>query len=162
TITMTTEKAAPLETDVPLSQSMLWRLQREFYDQRGLKVWTQDMLPQYITNNPFIAEIYARVVFGFLLDCGGASAGISPQNPLRILELGAGPGKFSWLFLKNLTALLSAGGIPPQSVRYCMTDAAESLIEAWRTNSYLAEFVAAGILEFVKFRAGEKVDLPFL
>ena len=99
---MTTEKTAPLETDVPLSQSIIWRLQREFYDRRGLKVWAEDMLPQYITNNPFIAEIYARIVFGFLSDCNrpgvGGSGSISPQNPLRILELGAGPGKFSYLF----------------------------------------------------------------
>src|SRR5262252_4344979 len=109
---MTTAKTAPLETDVPLSQSVIWRLQREFYNQRGLKIWTEDLLPQYITNNPFIAEIYARIVFGFFSDCNrrGAdgSEAISPRSPLRIVELGAGPGKFSYLFLRNLTALLHA------------------------------------------------------
>jgi hypothetical protein len=163
---MTTEKTAPLETDVPLSQSIIWRLQREFYNQRGLKIWTEDMLPQYITNNPFIAEIYARIVFGFFCDSSGpdakASEAISPHNPMRIVELGAGPGKFSYLFLRNLTTLLRAQGVEPESVRYYMTDASESLIEAWRANIYLAEFAGAGVLEFERLQAGEEADFRFL
>ncbi|HLJ29314.1 MAG TPA: hypothetical protein VKY85_21585 [Candidatus Angelobacter sp.] len=100
-----------LETDVPLSQSVIWRLQREFYVQRGLKAWTEDMVPNFITNNPFIAEIYARIVFSFLTDCAGPEP--SPANPLRILELGAGVGKFSYLFLRHLMPLLRAGNFAP-------------------------------------------------
>src|SRR6478609_8029147 len=94
-----------LEIDVPLSQSLIWRLQRDFYAQRGLKAWNEDLVPSYITNNPFIAEIYAGIVAAFLQDCMSA-AQLSPENPLRILELGAGTGKFSYLFLRKLTALL--------------------------------------------------------
>ncbi len=60
---------AVLETEVPLSQSLIWRLQRDFYAQRGIKAWTEDMVPSYITNNPFIAEIYAQIVAGFVTDC---------------------------------------------------------------------------------------------
>ncbi len=148
----------PLERDVPLSQSLIWRLQRQFYVERGIKAWTEDMVPQYITNNPFITEIYARIVFSFLHDCGQ----LSPQNPLRILELGAGPGKFSYLFLCQLTALLRAGNIALDTVRYCMTDCSESLIETWRTNSYLAEFVACGMLEFELFQAGEEIKSQYV
>ena len=59
----------PLERDMPLSQSVIWRLQRVFYVQRGLKAWTEDLVPNFITNNPFIAEIYVRIVADFLGDC---------------------------------------------------------------------------------------------
>jgi len=148
----------PLERDVPLSQSLIWRSQRQFYLQRGLKAWTDDMVPQYITNNPLIAEIYASVVFSFLCDCGK----LSPQNPLRILELGAGPGKFSYLFLRHITPLLRAKDIPVGTVRYCMTDCSESVFQAWRTNSYLAEFVASGMLEFELLQAGEEIKSQFV
>lgn len=105
-----------LETDVPLSQSLIWRLQRDFYAQRGLKAWTEDLVPSYITNNPFIAEMYAQIVAGFISDCmqPAQRAPLSPENPLRILELGAGTGKFSYLFLRKLTALLQARKIAPQ------------------------------------------------
>src|SRR5579859_1445819 len=141
-----------LETDVPLSQSLIWRLQREFYAQRGLKAWTDDLVPSYITNNPFIAEIYAQIVSGFLSDfielSKAASRPLSPDNPLRILELGAGTGKFTYLFLRKLTPLLEARKIPSQIVRYSMADCSEDLLAEWRANRYLAEFVKAGMLEF--------------
>lgn len=149
-----------LETDVPLSQSVIWRLQQDFYARRGLKAWTEDMVPSYITNNPFIAEMYAEIVAGFLADCREQSQKISrplsPENPLRILELGAGTGKFSCLFLRKLSALLRDQKIPQQPVRYCMSDCSESLIAEWRTNVYLAEFVKAGMLEFKLVRVEEE------
>src|SRR4051812_10203621 len=63
------QKPTLLESDVSLSNSLIWRRQREFYVQRGLKAWTEDLVPNFITNNPFIAAIYARVVFNFLGDC---------------------------------------------------------------------------------------------
>ncbi|MGC2697789.1 MAG: SAM-dependent methyltransferase [Candidatus Angelobacter sp.] len=146
-----------LETDVQLSQSVIWRLQRDFYVQRGLKAWTEDMVPAYITNNPFMAEIYADIVAGFLDDCMNSSPAesqpLSPENPLRILELGAGTGKFSYLFLRKLTALLEARKISPRILRYSMADCSESLLADWRANPCLAEFAANGILEFHLHRA---------
>src|ERR1700740_2950565 len=81
------DEPAVLEKDVPLSSSLIWRLQREFYAQRGLKAWTEDQVPSYITNNPFIAEIYAEIVGGFLSDCielsKAESRPLSPENPLH-------------------------------------------------------------------------------
>ncbi|HEX3156178.1 MAG TPA: SAM-dependent methyltransferase, partial [Candidatus Angelobacter sp.] len=81
------------------------------------------------------------------------------ESSLRILELGAGTGKFSYLFLRKLTALLQSNNIPSQLVRYCMTDTAENLIAEWRENSYLQEFVNSGILEFEVFQAGQQSQL---
>src|ERR1041384_925361 len=101
-----------LERDVPLSQSVIWRLQRDFYAQRGLKAWNEDLVPSYITNNPFIAEIYAGIVAAFVQDClSHSNAPLSPENPLLVLELGAGTGKFSYLFLRKLTALLKNNSV---------------------------------------------------
>jgi hypothetical protein len=149
-----------LETDVTLSQSVIWGLQRDFYAQRGLKAWNEDLVPSYITNNPFIAEIFAGIVATFVQDCmSSAQRGypsLSPENPLRILELGAGTGKFSYLFLRKLTPLLQSQNIPLQFVRYCMTDTSESLVAEWRANAYLQEFVSSGVLEFAVFQAGQE------
>jgi tetratricopeptide (TPR) repeat protein len=160
------QDSAVLETDVPLSQSLIWRLQRDFYAQRGLKAWTEDIIPSYITNNPFIAEIYAEVVAGFVSDCMKLvqrdTQQLSKENPLRILELGAGSGKFSYLFLRSLTALLQARKITPEIVRYCMADCSESLLADWRANRCLREFVESGILEFQLHRIeqGQSSMLP--
>lgn len=147
-----------LETDVPLSQSVIWRMQREFYVQRGIKAWTEDLVPQFITNNPFIAEIYARIAFNFLGDCGD----VSTTKPLRIFELGAGMGKFSYLFLRKLTDLLLNKGLAPGTIRYCITDCSESVVQELRSNKYLAEFVSSGILVFEQFQVGEEIHSHFL
>src|SRR2546421_11780093 len=92
-----------LENDVLLSDSLIWRWQREFYAQRGMKAWVEDLVPNFLTNNPLIADMYARVVFSFICDCMGGerqeSQTLPPGGSLHILELGAGPGKFAYLFL---------------------------------------------------------------
>ena len=145
-------RAELLERDVPLSRSIIWRLQRDFYSHRGLKAWTEDRIPSYITSNPLIAEIYAEIVAAFFTDCAAHPTTLYPplsaENPLRILELGAGTGKFACLFLRKLTALLRDRGISPGSVQYTMADCSEQVIAEWRTNRYLSEFVAAGVLQF--------------
>src|SRR5579883_3035786 len=154
---------AVLERNSPLSQSIIWRLQTEFYAQRGTKAWSEDQVPCYITSNPCIAEIYARMVAAFLSDCTRHSSGqakpVSRQNPLRILELGAGPGKFAYLFLLQLSRLLNETEIPLDVVRYCMTDCSASSIQSWRENKYLLEFVERGVLEFQLLEA-DKATSP--
>lgn len=148
-----------LETDVPLSQSVIWRRQRDFYLNRGLKAWSEDLVPNFITNNPFIAEVYSRIVFGFLCDCGTS---VLPEQPLRILEIGAGTGKFSFLFLRQLTELMHRKNMALESVRYGMTDCPPELVESWGRNPWLKEFVDSGMLQFEVLRAGERIDSPFL
>ena len=140
-----------LETAIPLSQSLIWALQTSYYAQRGLKAWTEDEVPSYITSNPFIAEAYAAMVAAFLEDCRPLSA----ANPVRILELGAGTGKFSCLFLRKFMPLLHERNIAPENVRYSMIDCSPELLAYWRSNEYLAEFSQAGILDFQLLRAGE-------
>ncbi|HET9284387.1 MAG TPA: SAM-dependent methyltransferase [Candidatus Angelobacter sp.] len=149
-----------LESGVSLSQSVIWGLQRDYYARRGLKAWSEDNVPSYITSNPFIAEVYAGIVAAFIDDSTSPSvpgaAQLSPERPLRILELGAGTGKFAYLFLRKLTALLEVKKIPPQVIRYCMADCSQDLLAAWKENPYLARFTAAGILEFDLLLAGEE------
>jgi len=143
-----------LETRVPLSSSIIWEAQREFYRGRGIKAWTEDRVPEFITNNPFIADAYARMVFAFFQDCGDSSG-----SSLRILELGAGTGKFAYLFLRRFSDLLNGYNVPQGNFRYRMTDCSESLVDWWRENRYLQEFVATGILEFECLRADGKPPL---
>lgn len=166
TVITSGEEPVVLESDVPLSSSVIWRLQREYYQQRGLKAWSDDRVPQYITNNPFIAEIYARIIFSFLCDCIQlARTGTQPlsgENPLRILELGAGSGKFSYLFLRKLADLMRAENIAVNTVRYCMTDCSENLLQSWRANAYLADFVNQGMLVFEQFQAGDETESSFV
>ena len=155
-----------LESAARLSDSVVWRLQRDSYVRRGLRAWTEDLVPHFITNNPFFAEIHARIVFAFICDClescEKGSDRLAPQKRIRILELGAGTGKFSFLFLRHLETLLRSRDLPLERVRYCMTDCSEGLIETWRTNPYLAEFAERNILELQAFDALQEISPRFL
>lgn len=152
-----------LEQDVHLSESLIWRRQREFYSQRGLKAWTEDMVPNFATNNPFIAGIYARIVLSFVRDClkpGEGESAVPTLASLRILEMGAGTGKFAFLFLRRLTALFRTERLPVK-LRYCIADCSEDLVHDWCNNPYLAEFVDSGVLEFCALRADESIPSSF-
>src|SRR5215831_2375363 len=87
----------PLESDFPLSTSMVWRLQRTFYSDQGVAAWSQSNVPQSVTTSPNIARAYARVALGFLRDLAPA---LDLSQPVYIVELGAGSGRFAYRFLK--------------------------------------------------------------
>jgi hypothetical protein len=149
-----------LESDLPLSQSRIWQRQRDFYRRQGIAAWSVERVPNFITNNPFFADTYARIICGFLRDCQALE--MASGSPLRILELGAGAGKFSYLFLRRLCALLREQGLPHDIVRYCMTDCAEAVIDAWKRNPYLGELSRTGMLQFELLDASTIGDSKFL
>ena len=145
-----------LEQGRPLSQSLLWQLQRDFFERQGIAAWSQVNVPHYITNNPFIAQAYARVVCGFLRDCraldgAGGFPPLNPDEPVYIIELGAGPGRFAYHFLRSLTASLRGAGLQDVRICYVLTDFHDRLCEFWRTHARLEPFVTAGQMDFGRF-----------
>jgi hypothetical protein len=142
-----------LEADQRLSRSLLWQAQRAFFQQRGIEAWRTGAVPHYITNNPALAHAYAEVVLGFLrdgLDATGLGR-IDPSEPVTIVELGAGSGRFGYLFSKALRELqrhAPHGGAP---VRYVMTDVAQTSLDFWRSHPALQPLVKQGVLDFAAF-----------
>ena len=96
-----------------------------------------------------LATAYARVVLAFLRD----DTPDTDDEPLHILELGAGSGRFAFLFLTVLTALERRAGVPALPIRYVMTDATDATIRFWRRHEAFAPFVRAGRLDFARFDA---------
>ena len=50
-----------LEDFNKFSESHLWDLMLAFYDQKGPNSWAENIVPNVITSNPFIAKCYAKV-----------------------------------------------------------------------------------------------------
>ena len=83
-----------VEDFVPYDQSVQWQLTQAYYEQRGIRAWTQGDLPFQATCNYPATRQHA----GFLVDLVDAleAAGkLDPQDPIRVLELGAGSGVFA-------------------------------------------------------------------
>ena len=95
-----------LEGFTPCSKSHLWKLMMSFYERKGPESWSQGIVPHFITCNAFIGRQYAKVLHGFIKDCmrPNSKIGLDVNEPLYIIELGTGSGKFSFYMLKALEA----------------------------------------------------------
>ncbi|WP_410512401.1 SAM-dependent methyltransferase [Paenibacillus sp. BR2-3] len=138
------------------SEAPIWELQRDYYEEQGIKAWNNDAVPQYITNNPMIAAAYAEMIFGFLQD-RAALGHIS--EPVTILELGAGAGRLAFHILKKLCEIRDYAGIPLPSFRYVMSDLPSKNISSWQQHPGLQPFVEQGLLDFARFDAVHDTEL---
>ncbi len=147
-----------IEKNQRLSKSVLWSLQTAAYCQFGPKAWSDKGVPFYPTSNPFIARQYAQVVIGYLRDCltEGSPTKIDLSEPVYILDLGAGTGRFGYLFLKNLIELLGMLRRDDLKIRYVMTDIAPSNIAFWKAHPYLQTLTRLGLLDFAFYHHEEQ------
>jgi tetratricopeptide (TPR) repeat protein len=72
---------------------------------------------------------------------------------MHLIELGAGSGRFAFLFLTALEAMEQRAGVTRLPVRYVMTDATDANIRFWERHEALAPFVRSGRLDFARFDA---------
>jgi tetratricopeptide (TPR) repeat protein len=145
-----------------LSQSLLWQLQRRYFTRQGIDAWRQGIVPQYITSNPITAYAYAQVVTGFLRDCRAANRPFDASQPLYLIELGAGSGRFAYHFLNSFRPPGTQAAGQPLSICYVMTDLAERTVDYWRSQPDLQPFVEAGQLDFACFDAEQPRALTLL
>ena len=140
-----------IERGCRLSESRLWALQRGYYDSLGVTAWNKGPVPHYITNNSYIAWSYARVVRAFLVDLERSGA-YDASEPVYIVELGAGAGRFGYMFVRHLLDLTERRGL---GVRFCyvMTDFAPKNLAFWRDHERLRDLHARGVLDLARFDA---------
>lgn len=151
-----------LEERCRLSESVIWTLQRAFYEAQGPSAWKPKGIPFWMTSNRFFARAMARVVLGFLRDASAAGA-LDAGAPVDVLELAAGSGQFAFSFLRALRELKDAvPGLAPLRVRYVMTDLARSNVEAWRAHPSLRPFVDEGRLDFARFDLEQDAEVRLL
>lgn len=152
-----------LESGRRLSESSTWRLQREFFDRRGAKAWSENRVPSHVTSNAYIAEAYLQLALRFIQDGVTAPPGspmaIDPEQPVHILELGAGHGYFGYLFLCKLLEVSAQLPFTMPPVRYVLTDFTESNLAAWRAHPRLEPFFKAGMLDLARFDAERDTEL---
>lgn len=141
------------------SEAPIWDIQRKYYEEEGLKAWNNDQVPQYITSNPMIAAAYAEMIFGFLQDRAGKAESL---EPIHIVELGAGSGRFAFHVLHELCRLIDYAGIALPSFRYIMTDLAMNNVLAWKEHPALQSFIAKGMLDVARFDAVEDTALHLI
>lgn len=166
---MATETTPPepglLESGRRLSLSSIWRLQRQFFDERGVRAWSERIVPTHVTSNAFMAHAYARVVMQFAIECaskpvGGALA-LDRTEPIYVVELGAGSGYFAYLFLNKLLELQTRSGLEIPRICYVATDFTQSNVDYWARHACFAPFLEYGLFDVARFDAArdERMEL---
>src|SRR5687768_9306118 len=110
-----------IERERRFSDSLLWKLMRQYYATRGPAAWHSGDVPSYATCNTFIAKTYALATLTYLCDARAAGH-IDPAHPIYIVELAAGVGRFAFQFLRKWRELKSESPLRDLDVRYVMTD----------------------------------------
>jgi tetratricopeptide (TPR) repeat protein len=137
-----------LEWQQPYARSLIWDLQRRYFEAAGVEAWRQGEVPHYITSNPAIAHGYAEIVMALQRD----RAALAPTDgPLHICELGVGSGRFTFHFLTALARLCDQENIPLSSFRYIATDIVDANLDFLACHPRLDPFFAAGVLDLAPF-----------
>ena len=123
-------KKKRIDGPCPLSDSVLWRWQRRFYEDQGPVAFTSGVVPWRITSCLLLAESYADAAVAFARDVPG---------PLQILELGGGVGRLAF----QLMRALAHRGV---AFHYRFTDASAANLEAAAAHPQLAQWIARGVL----------------
>jgi len=126
-----------IEEGVPFSESLLWKLQHNAYKHSGPRAWK-------ISNNPYIARAYAWQTIAAIRDW---ESELDPNAPLYIVEVGAGAGRFSYLYLKELTRLLPI----EQQICLVISDNVEDYLDFWLNHPKLKSFIDDGKLDFANY-----------
>jgi tetratricopeptide (TPR) repeat protein len=139
-----------IEEKSPLSKSVLWDLQKAFFDNQGPDAWIKGIVPQYVTTNPYIAKVYAKTAFGYCRDYFNRED-FDREKTLYIMELAAGVGRFTYVFLKCFTELLKGSSLRGLKFKYIVSDFSEKNINYWQQHECLKEFFEAGVLDCATF-----------
>eukprot|EP00656_Telonema_subtile_P018168 TRINITY_DN19793_c0_g1_i1.p1 TRINITY_DN19793_c0_g1~~TRINITY_DN19793_c0_g1_i1.p1 ORF type:complete len:800 (-),score=116.76 TRINITY_DN19793_c0_g1_i1:4-2403(-) len=160
-----------LEKASRFGESVMWTLMERWYERSGTEAWGElGAVPCYITSNQFICKQYASLVAGLVRDLKSMSArvpgdkrseyaALDLSEPVYIVEVAGGHGKFTHLMLR---ALRKERYLKKIKVCMVLTDFSESTIEQLRSKPELRRWVDRGLLDFAVFDVGNTVQLELL
>jgi hypothetical protein len=149
-------KFAPLVRGTRLSEAPIWSLLRRYYIERGPDAWQRDGIPYFVTSNPRIADVYARVIAGFLRELTVAG---EDAQPVYIVELAAGIGRFGHSLLQRLRHHRRHPALARIPIKYVMTDVAERNLDMLSAHPRLRPFIEEGLLDMAVLDADDASEL---
>ena len=145
-----------IESKKPFSESLIWQLNRIFYQDRGITAWSEGIVPYHSTSNSKVGKIYAELIFAFLKDLmvkGGN------QEVVYILELGAGHGRLAFHILKHLEKLVDSTNLRVPKYCYVLSDIVEDNLSFFHTHPQFQNYFEQGLLDLAYFDAVESTEL---
>lgn len=141
-------KKHKIESNKSFSKSLVWNLNKSYYQSAGLDAWTTDGVPHQLTSNAMVGKTYAFLIFAYLKDL--CTQGFTDKT-IYILEMGAGHGRLAYHIMIHLKRLISSSklNIPPYC--YIISDIAESNLQFFSTHRQFQPFIEEGIMDICYF-----------
>ena len=149
-----------LESFQLFSESRIWQLNRDYYQEKGVAAWSQGKVPHQITSNSLVGKTYAELILGVLKDRAKLNA---LQETIYILELGAGHGRLAYHILKHLDKILALNHIPLPPFCYILSDIGEKNLTFFKEHTQLRCYYEKGTLDYAYYDAigGDSIHLRY-
>jgi tetratricopeptide (TPR) repeat protein len=153
-----------LESNVPFAESIIWQLNRSYYQQAGLSAWSEGVVPHNMTSSAFVGKTYAGIILGFLKDVaaewqedGKQKSSVSrlpgaiTDEKVYIIELGSGHGRLAFHILQELEYLMTFEQDELPSYCLILTDIVESNLHFFQTHPQFKAYIDKGKLDVAYF-----------
>lgn len=147
-----------LEEKTAFSKSMMWQLQRRYYEEEGIEAWRTGEVPHYVTSNPVMGKTYAELVLALLRDLALKGQG---DEKVYLLELGAGHGRLCYHFFKHFEKYYESSALALPPFCYVLSDFTSANLDFWKGQEQLQAYVKKGWLDYCLFDA-EKTETVHL
>ncbi|MGD9592445.1 MAG: SAM-dependent methyltransferase [Candidatus Berkiella sp.] len=145
-----------------LSNSVLWQRMHQYYEQLGTQIWEEEVVPQQITNNTYLANNYAKLIVAQMQDYILKHGEPKDDAPFYVLEIGAGHGRLSFYLLENLRRAFEIFNWPKKWLKFVMTDISLKSLETWQSHHALKPFMDEGWMDIAVFNANEDTQLKLV
>ena len=144
----------------PFAESLIWQINRDYYQQTGIDAWRKGTVPHNLTSNAMVGKTYAELVFAFLKDLAVKG---QKDETVYILEVGAGHGRLAFHILKHLERLVGRVGLELPKYCFVLSDIVEENLNFFLDHPQFQSYFERGILDVAYFDAieGKELELRY-
>jgi SAM-dependent MidA family methyltransferase len=153
---MDNSKRYIVETAKPFADSLIWSINRDYYQKAGVDAWRKNTVPHHMTSNSMVGRTYAELIFACLKDL--AVKGQTTET-VYILELGAGHGRLAFHILKHLEQLTSIANQTLAPYCYVLSDIVENNLNFFMEHPQFQSYFEAGLLDVSYFDGMESQEI---
>lgn len=149
-------KMYEIEAPTPFAESLIWQLNRDYYQHAGIGAWSNGVVPHNLTSNAFVGKTYAELIFAFLKDLAVQG---NRTEIVYLIELGAGHGRLAFHILQHLQPLIETSGMKLPPYCYILSDIVEENLLFFQQHPQFQPFFEQGILDTAYYDALSLQDI---
>ncbi len=143
-------KQFEIESQTPFSESLIWKLNRNFYSEIGVSAWRDDIVPHHLTSNARVGKTYAELIYAILKDLANNGKN---DEVVYILELGSGHGRLAFHILGHLHEIESSSEDRVPRYCYILSDIVEENLLFFHNHPQFQSYFDRGVLDLSYFDA---------